>query len=96
MIRSFADELTRRFAHKERVHEFMAFERPALRKLAMLEAATTLDDLRAAPMSGLTKFSEDERIYWSLEITAQVKLCFRWEGGDAHDVSIRNYKSVLH
>ena len=96
MIRSFADELTRRFAHKERVPEFLPFERLALRKLAMLESATTLDDIRAAPMSGLQKFSEDERIYWSLAITAQVKLCFRWEGGDAHDVSIRNYKSVLH
>ena len=91
MIVSFADKRTERLFRLERVREFQAFERPALRKLAMLDAAVTVEDLLVPPGNRLERLVGDRAGQWSIRINDQWRVCFRWLGGDAHDVEICDY-----
>ncbi|NEX47963.1 type II toxin-antitoxin system RelE/ParE family toxin [Pseudotabrizicola algicola] len=91
MIASFADKRTEKLFRLERVPAFQAVERAALRKLAMLHAAVTVEDLRMPPGNRLEALSGDRAGQWSIRINDQWRLCFRWEGNDAHDVEICDY-----
>jgi len=62
-----------------------------LRKLRQLDAAVTLDDLRVPPGNRLERLRGDRVGEWSIRINDQGRICFRWEGGDAHDVAIVDY-----
>ena len=92
MIKSFADRETERLFRRERVKRFGAnIQRVALRKLRMLDAATALDDLKVPPANRLEKLKGDRSGQYSIRINRQWRLCFRWQGGDAHDVEIVDY-----
>jgi toxin HigB-1 len=92
MIRGFADKNTGRLFRHERVKKFAGnLQRAALRKLAMLDAAESLDDLRAAPGNRLEKLTGDHQGQHSIRINDQWRLCFRWIDGEAHDVEITDY-----
>jgi proteic killer suppression protein len=91
MIASFADKRTERLFRLERVREFIAFERVALRKLAMLDAAHRIEDLLAPPGNRLELLKGDRAGQWSIRINDQWRVCFRWEGNDAHDVEVCDY-----
>jgi proteic killer suppression protein len=65
--------------------------RIALRKLRMLDAAATLDDLRAPPGNRLEKLSGDREGQYSIRINRQWRICFRWRSGNAYDVEIVDY-----
>jgi proteic killer suppression protein len=91
VIRSFADRDTERLHHRESVSRFRSFERIALRKLRMLDAAVNLGDLRSPPGNRLEKLKGDREGQWSIRINDQWRVCFRWEGGDAFDVEIADY-----
>jgi len=66
-------------------------QRIALRKLRQLDAAVTLDDLRAPPGNRLERLRGDRAGQWSIRMNDQWRICFRWVGGDAHDVQIVDY-----
>jgi toxin HigB-1 len=91
VIRSFADRDTERLYQRERVVRFRAFERIALRKLRMLNAATNIIDLRMPPGNRLEKLKGDREGQWSIRINDQWRICFNWENGDAFDVEIVDY-----
>jgi len=91
VIRSFASRDTERLHKLERVRRFHSFERSALRKLRMLQAAQVLDDLRVPPNNRLEKLKGDRRGQWSIRINDQWRICFRWSDGDAYDVEIVDY-----
>ncbi len=91
MIASFADKRTARLFRLERVAAFQAIERAALRKLAMLDAAAAVEDLQSPPGNRLEALSGDRAGQWSIHINDQWRVCFRWEGNDAHDVEICDY-----
>jgi proteic killer suppression protein len=57
----------------------------------MLNAAMTLEDLRALPGNRLEKLTGDRAGEWSIRVDAQWRLCFRWENGGAHDVELVDY-----
>jgi proteic killer suppression protein len=63
----------------------------ALRKLLLLDAAETLDDLRIPPGNRLEKLSGERKDQYSIRVNDQWRLCFRWEGGDAYEVKIGDY-----
>ncbi len=65
--------------------------RTALRKLAMLHAATDLADLRIPPGNKLEKLSGDRQGQHSIRINDQWRVCFVWRKGDAYDVEITDY-----
>lgn len=62
--------------------------RPAQRKLAMLNAAVTVEALRSPPGSQLEALKGDRRGQWSIRINDQFRVCFRWTDDNAEDVEI--------
>ncbi|HEU5298760.1 MAG TPA: type II toxin-antitoxin system RelE/ParE family toxin, partial [bacterium] len=68
-------------------------QRTARRKLAMIDAAETLQDLRVPPGNRLEKLTGDREGQYSIRINDQWRICFRWEGNNAYDVEITDYHS---
>lgn len=92
MIRSFRCRDTERLARGYRVRRFSAFERAAQRKLAQLDAAATLDFLRAPPGNRLKALRSARAGSFSIRIDGRWRICFRFEDGDAYDVEIVDYR----
>ena len=57
----------------------------------MLDAATTIEDLRIPPANRLEKLSGDRSGQWSIRINDEWRLCFAWREGNAYDVEIVDY-----
>ncbi len=86
------DRETERLWQRERVRSFDSrILRPALRKLAILDAAVTLDDLRVPPGNRLEALSGDRRGQHSIRINDQWRICFRWTDTGPEDVEIVDY-----
>ena len=65
--------------------------RAALKKLLMLDAATTVEALRLPPGNRLEGLSGDRDGQHSIRINQQWRICFVWRAGDAYDVEIVDY-----
>jgi proteic killer suppression protein len=61
------------------------------RKLAMLDGATALEDLRSPPGNRLEKLTADRLGQYSIRINDQYRICFEWRGHDAYEVEITDY-----
>lgn len=61
------------------------------RKLAMLNSATALDDLKSPPGNRLEKLRGDRYGQYSIRINDQYRICFVWRGGDAFEVEITDH-----
>jgi hypothetical protein len=48
-------------------------------------------DLRIPPANRLEKLAGDRLGQYSIRINDQWRVCFRWSGGDAHEVEIVDY-----
>jgi proteic killer suppression protein len=91
MIRTFKDKETEALFRRARVRRFDGILRQALRRLDILDAATSLDVLRALPSNRLHALERDRKGQWSIAINDQWRICFRFENGDAYDVEIVDY-----
>ncbi len=92
MIRGFrGKEAERIFARERGSRLARPLQRAALRKLVVLDAAESLEDLRVPPGNRLEKLIGDREGQYSLRINDQWRVCFRWEDGDAHDVEVVDY-----
>ena len=92
MIRSFRDRETERAFRREPRTKFdRNVERAALRKLLILNAAESLNDLRVPPGNRLEKQSGDRAGQYSIRVNDQWRICFRWDDGDAWEVEIVDY-----
>jgi toxin HigB-1 len=92
VIKSFRDREAERLFNRERIRRLGSdVQRVALRKLRILDAATTLEDLRVPPANRLEKLKGDREGQHSIRINKQWRICFRWRSGDAHDVEIVDY-----
>ncbi len=60
-------------------------------KLAAINAATSLTDLRVPPSNHLEALRGDRSGQHSLRINAQWRICFVWTDGAAHGVEIVDY-----
>lgn len=67
------------------------FERIALRKLTQLDRSRELRDLRLPPGNRLEALRGDRVGQYSIRVNEQYRLCFRWQGEDAHGVEIVDY-----
>jgi proteic killer suppression protein len=81
MIRSFRDRRTERFAEGERVARFEPFRRQAEKRLRLLEAATSLNDLAQLPGNRLEALKGDRGGEFSIRINRQWRICFTWPAG---------------
>lgn len=81
MILSYRDRKTEAFARGEFVKAFSGFEAQAERRLAILNAAPTLESLRAFPGNRLEPLRGDRNGQYSIRINQQWRICFEWPAG---------------
>ena len=62
-----------------------------LRKLVVLDAAETLDDLRVPAANHLEKLTGDRAGQYSVRVNDRWRLCFEWRDGDAYEVELVDY-----
>lgn len=92
MLRSFANKETERVWRRERVRKLdQGTQRAALRKLLILDAAETLDDLRVPPGNRLEKLKGDRAGSYSVRINQQWRICFSWTDAGPEGVEIVDY-----
>jgi Plasmid maintenance system killer protein len=68
-----------------------SIQRIAQRKLAILDAAEKIEDLRVPPGNRLEKLKGDRQDQYSIRINEQWRICFRWDNGNVLDVEIVDY-----
>jgi len=61
------------------------------RKLAMLDGAVEVSDLKYPPGNRLEKLRGDRQGQYSIRINEQYRICFRWRDRDAYNVEITDY-----
>jgi proteic killer suppression protein len=69
----------------------MDLQRAAYRKLLIIDAAGSINDLRIPPGNRLEKLSGDREGQYSIRINEQWRICFNWRANDAFDVEISDY-----
>ncbi|WP_332118165.1 type II toxin-antitoxin system RelE/ParE family toxin [Azorhizobium caulinodans] len=93
MIRSFRDRRAEAiFAGRHPGKGFPAdLVRSAARKLAMLDAAAVLEDLRAPPANRLEELKGDRAGQHSIRVNDQFRICFVWVDSGVEQVEITDY-----
>ena len=91
MIQSFADQETRTLYLTGKSRRWPDVARTAARRLAALDYASAIEDLRNPPGNHLEKLKGDREGQWSIRINDRFRVCFRWDGKDAWDVEIVDY-----
>ena len=89
MIASFRDKETEKLwqSGKNR-HLPVDLERRAFKKLAVLNAAVALDNLRVPPGDQLEALRGERAGQHSIRVNDQYRVCFVWRDGNAFDVEI--------
>jgi proteic killer suppression protein len=92
VIRSFADKRTARLFEGNPVRQVHAeLARQAQKRLVLVHRARSLADLAARPGNRLEKLTGDREGQWSIRVTDQWRVCFRWDAGGAHEVWFGDY-----
>ena len=81
MILGYRDRRTEAFANGEAIRAFRGLERQAWKRLEILDAATSLADLRSLPSNRLEALKGDRAGQYSIRINRQWRVCFEWPGG---------------
>jgi proteic killer suppression protein len=63
----------------------------ALRKLLILDASETLEDLQSPPGNRLEPLKGDRSGKYSIRINDQFRICFVWQDNNAYNVEIVDY-----
>ena len=90
-IKSFKCVETEKMFRGERVKRFANIEAVAMRRLAILNRAGRLDDLRVPPGNRLEALKRDRLGQHSIRVNDQFRVCFVWTGTDAENVEIVDY-----
>ena len=91
MIQSFKCKDTQALYEGKSPKRFKAFMLVAERKLSQLDAAQTLDFLKAPPGNRLEALRGDRKGQHSIRINDQWRICFLWSGVGPVDVEIVDY-----
>ena len=92
MVQNFKSKETEKIFHRQISRKLpQAIQQVALRKLRMLNRATTINDLRVPPGNQLEKLTKDRAGQHSIRINDQWRICFEWNNGDAMNVEIVDY-----
>lgn len=92
MIRSFLDREAAGIFEQEASRRLPPdIQRTAYRKLLMLDAAMSLQDLRVPWGNRLEPLHGDRDGQYSIRINNRWRICFRWDAGNAFDVEIVDY-----
>ena len=92
MIRTFADKVTAALFMGQQARRITPDVQPRARmKLLQLDAAQSLEDLKAPPSNRLEALKGDRKGQWSIRVNDQWRVCFKWRDGDAFDVEFTDY-----
>jgi toxin HigB-1 len=92
MIASFRDSETERLWGSGKSRRLPPdLLRRAFKKLAILNAAVTLDNLRVPPGHYLEALRGDRAGQHNIRINDQYRICFEWRDGNAFQVEIVDY-----
>lgn len=91
MIKSFRCADTQALFETGKSRRFSGIAIVAVRKLAQLDAAQTLEFLRASPGNRLEALKGDRAGRRSIRVNDQFRLCFRWTKAGPEDVEIVDY-----
>ena len=90
-IRSFKSAETQALFEGTRIKRFVNIETVAMRKLAMLNRAGRLDDLRVPPGNRLEALKGYRMGQYSIRINDQFRVCFVWTSHGPTEVEIVDY-----
>ena len=92
MIRSFLDREAQRIWNRNRSREYPPdIQQRAMRRLTLLDSATSLNELGSLPGNRLHALKDDRAGQHAIPINTQWRICFVWKDGDAYDVEITDY-----
>jgi len=91
MIQSFKGKDTLALFEGKSPRRFKAFLPVAERKLSQLDAAQTLDFMKAPPGNHLEALKGDRKGQHSVRINVQWRICFVWTDTGPIDVEIVDY-----
>lgn len=97
MIVSFRNRLAKDLIEEQKSKETRSFpselHRIARKKLAMVHAARDISDLRSPPGNRLERLKGTFNGSYSIRINDQWRIIFKFDGGNASDVSVEDYHS---
>jgi len=92
MIQSFKCKATKKLFNRFLVRKISTLiQRAALRKLLMLDAAISINDLRMPPSNRLELLGGNMKGKYSIRINKKWRICFEWNNGNAYNVEIIDY-----
>ncbi len=95
VIASFADAATADIYHGSDTKAARKLPRELWsriqRKLDLLNACTSLEDLRVPPANRLEKLKGDLAGYYSIRVNPQFRILFRFTSGNCEDVRCTDY-----
>ncbi|MGZ0657670.1 type II toxin-antitoxin system RelE/ParE family toxin [Coraliomargarita sp. W4R72] len=92
MIKGFSSKETEKVWNRQRSSKLPpTIQSKARDKLAQLDAAFAIDDLRFPPGNRLESLQGGRKGQHSIRINQQWRICFRWNDDHAYDVEITDY-----
>ena len=91
VIRSFRCADTQALFETGKCRKFSAVANIAVRKLAQLDAAQTLEFLRSPPGNRLEALKGGRKGQYSIRVNDRFRVCFRWTDEGPEDVEIVDY-----
>ncbi len=92
VIKSFKCEETEKIFNRSFSHKLpQGIQRVTMRKLLVLDAAESLNDLRVPPSNYLEALKGKREGQYSIRINKQWRICFKWREGNVYDVEIVDY-----
>jgi len=91
MVKGFRCADTQALFETGKSKRFSSMAKVATRKLAQLDAATTLEFLRSPPGNQLEALAGDRKGQHSIRVNDQFRLCLRWTAEGPTDIEIVDY-----
>ena len=92
MIKNFKNKETKKIFNRQKSKKLPSdIQQIALRKLRMLNRATTIQDILIPPANRLERLKGDRIGQYSIRINSQWRICFEWQDGNAFNVEIVDY-----
>jgi len=91
MIKSYRDKRTKAFANGKHIKAFQGFKKQAEKRLEILDAADSLNDLAALPSNRFEPLAGDRKGQYSISINKQYRICFTWPSDGLEKVELTDY-----
>lgn len=92
MIQTFICKETEKIYNRQFSKKLpQSIQRLAMRKLWIIDAALTINDLKIPSSNRLETLSGTRKGQHSIRINQQWRICFKWSNGSSYDVEIVDY-----